>query len=95
MNFSNFSEEKFSKSVSNVLKLGIILFILFSLLSFVFEFLGMSFYKDLLKLGIFILIITPLLRILILFFGFLLLKDFIYSFYSFLLILIIILEFLI
>lgn len=95
MNFTNFNEEKFSKSVSNTLKFGILLFIVFSILSIVLEILGISFYKEILKLGIFILIITPLLRILILFFGFLLLKDFIYSFYSFLLILIVILEFLI
>ncbi|MFN3605083.1 MAG: DUF1634 domain-containing protein [Leptonema sp. (in: bacteria)] len=89
---SNFNEEKFAKSVSLVLRMGIYLFILFSLVSFLLEIFESAYSQMVLKYGILILVLTPLFRIIMLFIGFLRLKENQYTIFSLILILIILLE---
>ncbi|MEF3279509.1 MAG: hypothetical protein K6357_00875 [Elusimicrobiota bacterium] len=77
-----FNEKKFLSLVSFVLKIGVILFILLSLLSYIVKPISPILHLKIINTAIFILIITPLLRIIMLLYGFQKLKEYKYSFYA-------------
>jgi uncharacterized membrane protein len=74
------SEKKLFEIISDVLRSGVVLFMVISLFSFLFK--NSHFHQYLLNLALIILILTPVMRILILAVGFYKLGDKRYSFYS-------------
>ncbi len=90
---NSFNEEEFYKMISMVLKFGLFTFIIGALISFLLKLLQIDNYKTVLQYSTLILILTPFFRIFMLLIGFIRLKEKKYIIYSFLLLLIFILEF--
>jgi|GEM_PF-4371218 len=77
----NLTEKKLFEIISKVLRFGVVIFIFISLFSYIFR--DSEFHRQLLNYGLIILIFTPVARIFILTIGFYKLGDKRYSFYSF------------
>jgi uncharacterized membrane protein len=76
-----FTEKQLYEIISKTLRNGVILFMLISFLSYLFK--DPQIHKFILDIAIMILISTPIMRIIILVIGFYKLGDKKYSFYSF------------
>lgn len=78
-----FKEKDFLSLISRILRAGMVLFILFSFISYIVKPFNYHLHKNILDAAVFILIITPLLRIVMLVYGFYRLNERRYSFYAF------------
>lgn len=78
----NFNEERFLATISMVLRAGIVVFVVFSIIGYLIKPFNPVFSRIFFHSSVFFLLITPLIRLLILAWGFRKLQELNYFYYS-------------